>query len=104
MTELSLDDLAIEHELARVAGSFRFILDVTPLNVEEQRAAFLNRRIAEPAFRYRELEDDPAVIQASLEGLDVDRVENTTCCAPSTTSSGSSSPCCVHAKRTDSGS
>lgn len=78
MEELTLDDLAIEHELARVAESFRFILDVTPINVEEQRASFLNSDITEPAFLYRELEDDPAVIQASLDGLEVDRVEDAT--------------------------
>jgi uncharacterized protein (TIGR02421 family) len=78
MAELTLDDLAIEHELARVAESFRFILDVTPVNVADQRASYLNRRSTEPTFLYRELEDDPAIIQASLDGLDVDRVEDTT--------------------------
>lgn len=71
-------DLAVDHELAAIAESYRFILDVTPVNVEQNRASFLDGSITEPAFTYRELEDDPDVICARLSSVDVASVEDPT--------------------------
>lgn len=71
---LTVDDLAIEHKVAQAAESFRFVLDVTPVNVEEQRREFLHGRGTEPDFIYRELEDDPDVVGATLEEIDVSAV------------------------------
>ena len=73
---LTVPDLAIEHEVAQAAASFRFVLDVTPVNVEEQRREFLEGRTTEPAFVYRELEDNPDVVSATLDAIDVDAVED----------------------------
>jgi len=73
---LTIEDLAIEHEVAQAAASFRFVLDVTPVNVEEQRREFLQGRTTEPAFVYRELEDNPDVVSATLDAIDVDAVED----------------------------
>jgi uncharacterized protein (TIGR02421 family) len=72
----SVADLAIEHKLAQAAESFRFVLDVTPVNVEEQRRTFLQGGTTEPAFVYRELEDDPDVVDATLDAIDVGAVED----------------------------
>ena len=73
---LTVEDLAIEHEVAQAAASFRFVLDVTPVNVEEKRREFLHGRSTEPAFVYRELEDNPDVGDATLDAIDVDAVED----------------------------
>lgn len=73
---LTVADLAIEHEVAQAAAAFRFVLDVTPVNVEEQRREFLQGRTVEPAFVYRELEDNPDVVSATLDAIDVDAVED----------------------------
>lgn len=69
-------DLAIEHKLAQAAESFRFVLDVTPVNVEEQRREFLQGGTTDPVFVYRELEDDPDVVGATLDAIEVDAVED----------------------------
>ena len=71
---LTVEDLAIEHKIAQAAESFRFVLDVTPVNVEEQRREFLQGRTTEPVFVYRELEDDPDVVGATLDAIDVSAV------------------------------
>ena len=73
---LTVEDLAIEHEVAQAAASFRFVLDVTPVNVEEQRREFIQGRTTQPVFVYRELEDDPHVVRATLDAIDVDAVED----------------------------
>jgi uncharacterized protein (TIGR02421 family) len=71
---LTVEDLAIEHKVAQAAESFRFVLDVTPVNVEEQRREFLQGRPSEPVFVYRELEDDPHVVGATLDAIESDAV------------------------------
>jgi len=70
----TVGDLAVERAIARVAESFRFVLDVTPVNVEEQRRAFLSNGVHEPRFLYRDLEADPAVLAAELAAVDLDSV------------------------------
>lgn len=72
----TVGDLAIERSIARVAESFRFVLDVTPVNAEEQRRAFLADGAREPRFIYRELEADPAVLAAELASVDLETVDD----------------------------
>lgn len=70
-------DLAVDRALADLAGSFRFLLDVTPIGLEEARRAFEHDG-QPPALRYRELEDDPALAQRRLREVPVDDVEDPT--------------------------
>jgi uncharacterized protein (TIGR02421 family) len=67
------DDLAIDHELADVAQSFRFLLDVTPLDVHDARADF-ERDGTEPAFEYRDLEDDLNVVRKRLDAVPLEDI------------------------------
>jgi uncharacterized protein (TIGR02421 family) len=78
MTALPAGDLAVDRELAQVAGSYRFLLDVTPLDVEEHRRAFLGGDARPPAFTYRDLEDEPDVSRAVLDAIAVGDVEDAT--------------------------
>lgn len=71
------EDLAIDRALADVADSFRFLLDLSPVNVVEARAAFARRGVA-PSFEYRPLEDDPEVLAKRLDDVAVDAVEDPT--------------------------
>jgi uncharacterized protein (TIGR02421 family) len=75
---ISAEDLAIDHELAQLGESFRFLLDVTPVDVESARADFLGGAMTEPRFTYRDLEADPDVLAAILASIDVAAVEDTT--------------------------
>jgi uncharacterized protein (TIGR02421 family) len=77
-TTLSDADLAIDRALARVSDSFRFLLDVTPVDVEEQRRAYLRGTVSEPSFTYRPLEDEPDVTRAVLDAVPVADVEDPT--------------------------
>jgi uncharacterized protein (TIGR02421 family) len=78
VSTLSPGDLAVDRELAQVSESYRFLLDVTPVDVEVHRDAFLRGRAGEPAFTYRPLEDEPDVIGAVLDEIAVGDVEDTT--------------------------
>ena len=64
-------DLAVDRRLADISESFRFLLDLTPVNVSSARAAFLGSVDEEPAFEYRDLEDSPRVLRAELDAVDV---------------------------------
>lgn len=77
-TTLSDADLAVDRELARVSDSFRFLLDVTPVDVDEQRRAYLQGTVTAPSFTYRPLEDDPDVTRAVLDAVPVTDVEDPT--------------------------
>jgi uncharacterized protein (TIGR02421 family) len=63
-------DLAVDHRLSLLAQSFRFLLDVTPVDADDLRDEFLEGDADAPAFTYRELEADPAVIRAELDDID----------------------------------
>lgn len=76
-TSFSPADLAVDHELADLAQSFRFLLDLTPVNIEPARAAFLTDG-EPPTFSYRELEDDLDVMAARLAAVPVDDVADHT--------------------------
>ena len=79
MTTVALTDadLAVDRALADVAGSFRFLLDVTPVELVDARDTFWRTGRA-PEFRYRELGDDPALTTARLADIPVGDVDDPT--------------------------
>ena len=74
---LPAGDLAIDHELADIALGYRFLLDVTPVNLVDARRRFLDDATP-PAFRYRPLEDDADVVASRLAKVDTHAVEDPT--------------------------
>jgi uncharacterized protein (TIGR02421 family) len=74
MTSPMATDLAVDRELASISESFRFLVDVTPTNVEESRNEFLSSTGGEPTFLYRDIEDLPEVIGARLAAVALDSV------------------------------
>ena len=74
----SARDLAVDHALALLSGSVRFLLDITPVDADRVREAYLAEEVAEPTFTYRDLETDPDVLEAELARIDPAEVENTT--------------------------
>ena len=74
---LSEADLAVDRALADVAASFRFLLDVTPVDLVDARDAFW-RTGRPPEFRYRELGDDPTLTTARVTDIRVNDVEDPT--------------------------
>ena len=75
--ELSADDLAVDHDLADMAGSFRFLLDLTPVDLVRAREEFEATGRA-PELRYRPLEDDTAIAVQRLRAIDVEHVGDAT--------------------------
>jgi uncharacterized protein (TIGR02421 family) len=72
MTPLTAADLAIDRELASISESFRFLVDLTPVNVSAARKEFLAASgDASPYFVYRDLEEFPEVIKARLDAIDL---------------------------------
>lgn len=74
--ELSAEDLAVDHRLALLSGSFRFLLDITPVDADDLRDDFLAGRDPQPDFTYRELDTDPDVVRAELDSIDLGAVED----------------------------
>jgi hypothetical protein len=62
------DDLVIDRELADIDASFRFLLDVTPVDLVEARRRF-HTTGRTPDFAYRPLADDPAVAMQRLDNV-----------------------------------
>jgi uncharacterized protein (TIGR02421 family) len=77
-TVLSPADCAVDRQLAEISESFRFLLDLTPVNAGEARDDFLAGRGERPVLDYRPLEDDPAGLHAELARVDVDAVDDPT--------------------------
>ena len=75
---LSVDDLAIDHEIAQLSSGVRFLLEVTPLNVDVARAAYLEGGHEQPGFAYRTLDTPPDVLDARLRKIDVSAVADPT--------------------------
>ena len=69
---------AVDEELARVSESFRFLLDLTPVDAADWRQRWLDGEHEEPRFSYRPLSTDPDVTLASLERMELDRVQDET--------------------------
>jgi uncharacterized protein (TIGR02421 family) len=61
-------DLAIDHQLADMSSSIRFLLDVTPVDLIATRRRFFDDGCA-PLFRYEPLAYDPAVLAARLAAV-----------------------------------
>jgi uncharacterized protein (TIGR02421 family) len=78
MTALVATDLAIDRALSSISESFRFLVDLTPVNVEEARKVFLASPNSDPVFEYRDVEDFPAVIRARLDAIDLESVVDPT--------------------------
>jgi len=74
-------DLAADHAMASLAGTVRFLLEMTPVNADEVRAAFLAHPETDPVFEYRELDVDPDVLDAQVVALPLDAVADTTLAA-----------------------
>jgi hypothetical protein len=74
---LSDEDLAVDRELSALAGSFRFLLDLTPVDLPEAKRAF-EATGRPPTFTYRPLEDDPGLAAKRLAQVPVDRVADPT--------------------------
>jgi uncharacterized protein (TIGR02421 family) len=69
-------DLAVDHQLALLSQSFRFLLDITPVDADDLRDDFLDGRDPEPDFTYRELEVDPEVVRQELASVELGTVED----------------------------
>ena len=76
--ELSPRDLAVDHLLTQISEGVRFLLDVTPVDAHDARAAFLGGAEGEPEFSYRDLETAPDVLDAELDLVDLGTVEDHT--------------------------
>jgi uncharacterized protein (TIGR02421 family) len=76
-TALPLGDLAIDRELSDIAGSFRFLLDLTPIDGADARARFAADG-QPPEFHYREAEDDLEVLEKRLDAVALDDVSDPT--------------------------
>jgi uncharacterized protein (TIGR02421 family) len=69
----------VDAGLVDVACAFDHLVDVTPVDVEEARAAFRAAGCRpEPSFHYRPLTVDPAALRRQLAGLPVAEVEDPT--------------------------
>lgn len=75
---LSPDDLAVDHALAQLSTSIRFLLDITPTDAPEVQADFIAGEVAEPEFSYRELSIDPQVAASQLAAIKLDAVSDAT--------------------------
>lgn len=78
LRRVSVADLAIDHALAQMSGSMRFLLDITPVNSDEIKAAFVAGRVHDPVFVYRDLEADPEVLRQVVDNVVVSSVEDPT--------------------------
>jgi uncharacterized protein (TIGR02421 family) len=74
---LAPGDLAIDRELADIAFGYRFLLDVTPVDLIGVRRRFVDDGEA-PEFSYRPLEDDVAVVADRLAKVATQTVEDAT--------------------------
>ena len=77
----SAADLAADHAMASLAGTVRFLLEMTPVNADDIRAQFLADPEVDPVFEYRALDVDPAVLDAQVAALPLDAVSDTTLAA-----------------------
>ena len=78
LRKVAVEDLAIDHALAQMSGSMRFLLDVTPVNSDDIKAEFLKGEVKEPTFRYRDIEADPEVLKQVVANIDVGSVTDPT--------------------------
>jgi uncharacterized protein (TIGR02421 family) len=77
----SAADLAADHAMASLAGTVRFLLEMTPVNADDVRAGFLAHPESDPVFEYRELDVDPDVLDAQVAALPIAAVTDSTLAA-----------------------
>lgn len=75
---LASSDLAVDAQLGEISQRYRFILALTPTNADQVRDDFLDGRLHEPKFEYRELTFSPAELGRELATIDVHQVQDTT--------------------------
>lgn len=68
----------VDEQLAQLSETFRFLLDLTPVDAADWRRRWVAGEHTTPDFGYRELSTDPDVVLATLERIDVDQVEDAT--------------------------
>ncbi|WP_040281535.1 flavohemoglobin expression-modulating QEGLA motif protein [Tessaracoccus massiliensis] len=78
---LAMVDQAIDLQLSQLSTSFRFILDITPIDADDVKDAFLAGDVDEPEFTYRDYIIEPEVLLTVLHSIDVSRVQDTTVAA-----------------------
>ena len=76
-TDISPADLAVDRDLADLASGFRFLLDLTPVDLPHVREQF-EADGRPPELHYRELEDDPAISARRLHEIRVEDVRDPT--------------------------
>jgi uncharacterized protein (TIGR02421 family) len=74
---LADEDLAVDRELSELASGFRFLVDLTPVDLLEARRAF-EADGRSPTLHYRPLEDDPRLAAKRLAEVAVDAVTDPT--------------------------
>ena len=74
---VSTADLTVDRALSDIALSFRFLLDVTPIEPLRLREEFWSTGRS-PRFEYRDLEDDPELVADRLAEVPVQEVEDPT--------------------------
>lgn len=75
---LAVTDQAVDLQLSQLSTSFRFILDLTPVDANEVKEEFLSGDLNEPEFTYREFAIEPEVLQTVLAAIDCSRVQDAT--------------------------
>lgn len=78
---LAIVDQAVDLQLSQLSTSFRFILDVTPLDADDVQDSFLAGHVDEPQFTYRDYLIAPEVLHTVLRSIDVGRVQDPTVAA-----------------------
>jgi uncharacterized protein (TIGR02421 family) len=69
----------VDGRLADIGDSFDFLLQATPVNVDEAWGSFRRSKyLEEPQFRYRQLPIDPALSKRLLFQIPVEKVEDIT--------------------------
>jgi len=70
---------AIDRELAQISNAFDFLLQVTPVNVDQAWAGFRRNRFdAEPEFSSRPLKLDPSLEKRRLFQIPIERIADPT--------------------------
>lgn len=75
---LATIDQAVDLQLSQLSTSFRFILDITPIDAADVKEAFLAGDVVNPEFTYRDHVIEPEVLQTVLGSIDVNRVQDST--------------------------
>ena len=68
-----------DRQLARIAGEFDFLLNLTPINISQGWESFTRAKFMKPpVFQYRPIPVDPPILKRMLYSINLDRVEDPT--------------------------